>query len=138
MTIFTTRSSVGRFGSTIMAIRPTIVAGGLDLAAPSGSDDSSVAGRDHAQTADGKFARDHDEHDPGRHPTPADEDHHAGRHQQLIGQRVEEFAEIADLVVVAGNIAVQKIGNAGRSQRPQPAAQRSQSAPFADSSIRTM
>ena len=70
-------------------------------------------GRDHAQTADGKFARDHDEHDPGRHPTPADEDHHAGRHQQLIGQRVEEFAEIADLIVVAGNIAVQKIGNAG-------------------------
>jgi len=88
-------------------------AGGLDLAAPAGGDDRTVVGGDHAQAADGKFPRDDDEHQPGRHPAPADENHHAGRHEQLICQRIEEFAEVADLIVMPGDIAVQEVGDAG-------------------------
>lgn len=42
----------------------------------------------------------------------ADKDHHAGRDQQLVGQRIEELAEIRDLIIMARDVAVDKIADA--------------------------
>ena len=75
-------------------------AGRLDLAAPTSGDDAPIADGDEAQTGDCKLARDDDEHDPAGHPALSDEDHHAGRDQQLVGQRIEELAEIRDLIII--------------------------------------
>ena len=87
-------------------------AGRLDLAAPGRGDDAPIADSDEAQTGDCKLACDDNEHDPAGHAALADKDHHAGRDQQLVGQRIEELAEIRDLIIMARDVAVDKIADA--------------------------
>jgi len=50
-----------------------------------------------------------------------DQDHRC--HQQLVGDRIEEAAEVGDLLAAAGEIAVEEIGDAGGGEdaESQPA-----------------
>ena len=53
-----------------------------------------------------------DDHDhPHRHPGHRDEGNEGAHHQKLIGQGVHQLAEVGDEVSLAGNIAVQRIGD---------------------------
>ena len=106
--MLTTRSSVSEPVTAIIRIRPTIVQDVLILPLQP----AAIADSDEAQTGDCKLARDDDKHDPAGHPALSDEDHHAGRDQQLVGQRIEELAEIRDLIIMARDIAVDKIADA--------------------------
>ena len=59
-----------------------------------------------------EFAGQNDHQRPGGHERPLAEDAHCGDDQQLVRQRVKELAEVGDLVVVPGDVAVHKVGQA--------------------------
>ena len=81
-----------------------------------GADDQSFGGSYRAQSGDQGLAR-HQHHDyPGRHmrhPRHPGQHDKRGHHDQLVGHRVEEFAERADRVVTAREIAVKIVANRG-------------------------
>ena len=86
--------------------------GGLDLARPRGGDDAAVVHRDEAQPRNGKLAHQHEDQHPRRHGVPLDEHRHRREHQYLVRQRVHELAEVGDLMVVPGDVAVQRVRQA--------------------------
>ncbi len=61
-------------------------------------------------------------------PIP-DEDDERRRHEQLVGQRIEEFSEIADLIAVPRDITVEEIADAGHNERRKRGPAERQSAP---------
>ena len=44
------------------------------------------------------------------------EEAHGGQHQHLVGQGIHELAEVGDLVIVPGDIAVQHIAETGQDK----------------------
>ena len=91
---------------------------GLHLAPHVGGDDLAVlcTGGHHAEAGDGELAGQNDaEHHRAAHAVPhhVDESH---RRQQLVGQRVSELAEVGDHVPLAGQMAVEEVGEAGHGE----------------------
>ncbi len=69
-----------------------------------------LGGGDHAQPRHDELARDDDERDPRRKGLELDEGEQCGAHEYLVGKRIEELAQVGDLVSATGEIAVDGIG----------------------------
>ena len=109
--------------------------GGFDLAGPGGGDDPALLHGDEPQAGHGKFPEKHNGHHPAGHLPVLDEEAHGRQHQHFIRQRVHKFAEIGDLVVMPGNVAVSKVRQAGDNvncQCPDHVARVGQSQEYGD------
>ena len=73
----------------------------------------------HPQAGHGELPDDDDEQRPGGHLSHLHEPQHGGGDQALVRQGVHELAEVGDLVIVPGNIAVQGVGDAGGGEDGQ-------------------
>ena len=93
--------------------------GGLKLTALAGSNDRSLAHSNQAQTGHGKLTGQHDHQRPSREHAPLTEHDHGRNGQKLIRQGIQELTEIADLVILSGNIAIDKIRQAGNDEHSQ-------------------
>ena len=83
---------------------------GLDLAGPGRRHDNALVGCDNAQRGDDKLTREDDADHPACHGLLLDEQDERGRDEQLVRERIDKLAEIRYLIVLSGDIAVQKVG----------------------------
>ena len=67
--------------------------------------------RGNQQRADKEFAGDHDDDRNGRCKAHLGESDQRRKDQYLVGDRIEEFAEIGDEIPAAGNVSVQRVGD---------------------------
>ena len=83
-------------------------------------------GQELAQAGDQDLARQDDQRRPARGCRSAcpllDQHQQRRRHQELVGDRIEEAAEARDLVIAAREIAVELVGDAGGDEQAQPTA----------------
>lgn len=79
------------------------LAGGFDLAEGTGRDDLSLCNGNEAETVHRQFAAENDDDDPCFHLAAVQQHDQRGQHQELVGNRINEFAEIGDQIVFAGD-----------------------------------
>lgn len=92
---------------------------GFPFAAPVCCNDAAFADRNLAQSGDEKFPENDDNGNPeGTHACVGEVDE-GGAHQNLIRQRVHQFAEIRNQVIFAGQVSVQKVRNGGYHECPE-------------------
>mgnify|MGYP001641239277 CR=1 FL=1 len=82
---------------------------GLELAEIRCGDDLALARGDHAHAGYDELARHDDEHDPARKRTELYQDQQRRHDEDLIGQRIEELAEIGDFVALARQVPVEPV-----------------------------
>ena len=82
---------------------------GFDLARPRCSHNNALIGCNHAQRRNNQLTREDNADHPACHRLLLYEQDERRRYQQLIGQRINELAEIRHLIVLSCYIAVQKI-----------------------------
>ena len=100
-------------------------AGSFDLARPGCGDDPPLLHGDQPHAGHGELPHQHDGKDPRQHVALLHEAAQRRHHKALVRQRIHELAEVGDLIIVPGDVAVGKVRQAGHdvhAQRPIPAA----------------
>lgn len=83
---------------------------GLRLAVPAGGDDHALAGGHHADARHDELAREDDERYPRGQHAQLDEREQGGGHEDLVGQGVDELAEVRHLAAAARQVPVEAVG----------------------------
>ena len=86
--------------------------GRFDLAGPRRGNHAALLDGNEPHSGDRELAQQHDGQTPAGHLPDLDEVAHGRHDEHLVRQRVHELAEIRDLVVVAGDVAVHEIREA--------------------------
>ena len=74
--------------------------GGLDLAGPGGCDHTVLFHGNQPKAGHGKLPEEHHSDDPAGNLAVFDKPAHGGENQHFVSQRVHEFAEVRDLMIV--------------------------------------
>ena len=93
------------------------VADGLELASLAGGDCGSLLCCDHAQEVLAEFPVQDEHVDEGRHVAGKDEAGKGRKVQENVCEGVKHLAEVADLIVPAGKVAVQVVRELGEGEQ---------------------
>ena len=84
-----------------------------------GGHHDSFRGCEGAQAGDQKFPGNDQGHGPNGNYLVSDKANEGGGGENLVGQRIHEFAEIGDELVTPGNLAIEPIGECGEQEQPE-------------------
>lgn len=90
---------------------------GFDLAPHIGGDNVALCGGDEPYRGHGELAENDDDQWDRAAQSELDKAHQHGDHEDLVGERIGEFAEVGDQVIAAGDLAVERVGDRSRSEQ---------------------
>ena len=93
--------------------------GGFEFAVKGSSDGLASAGSHHAHAIHGEIANQDNRKDPKRNHAEIGEDEKGEVDKHFVGERVQESAEVGNLLALAGPVAVDFVGDGGNDKNDE-------------------